>query len=145
MSIDTCHLNSKLNFILSSTVIKKKRCDSIIIWTIFSFYPAWFPNKNQMKPIPYERKKWSNPRETSGRFSYLLLTCVTGLLADSTSRRKVGRGRGGAAGSSLGRSSESNCSLRTRVSFLLEPRPWRREIRTRLVGKVIILVEKGEE
>lgn len=89
MSIDTCHLNSKLNFILSSTVIKKKRCDSIIIWTIFSFYPAWFPNKNQMKPIPYERKKWSNPRETSGRFSYLLLTCVTGLLADSTSRGKL--------------------------------------------------------
>lgn len=32
MSIDTCHLNSKLNFILLSTVIKKKRCDSITIY-----------------------------------------------------------------------------------------------------------------
>lgn len=32
MSIDTCHLNFKLNFILSSTVIKKKCCDSITIY-----------------------------------------------------------------------------------------------------------------
>lgn len=68
--------------------------------------------------------------------SPILLTCVTGLLADSTSRGKLG---GDQLAAPLGGRAKA-IALRTRVSFLRSNRDEKK-----LVGKVIILVERGEE
>lgn len=68
--------------------------------------------------------------------SPILLTCVTGLLADSTSRGKLGGG-GDQLAAPLGGRAKA-IALRTRVSFLRSNRDEKK-----LVGKVIILVEGG--
>lgn len=66
-----CHLNFKLNF---PSLYRNKKKTSILSLlqdnypNYFLLLPHVFPNKNQMKPI--EPKKWSNPQETSRRFSY---------------------------------------------------------------------------
>lgn len=70
--------------------------------------------------------------------SPILLTCVTGLLADSTSRGKLGGGGGDQLAAPLGGRAKA-IALRTRVSFLRSNRDEKK-----LVGKVIILVEGGK-
>lgn len=70
--------------------------------------------------------------------SPILLTCVTGLLADSTSRGKLGGGGGDQLAAPLGGRAKA-IALRIRVSFLRSNRDEKK-----LVGKVIILVEGGE-
>lgn len=69
--------------------------------------------------------------------SPILLTCVTELLADSTSRGKLGVDQLAAP---LGGRAKA-IALRTRVSFLRSSRDRDEE---KLVGKVIILVEGGK-
>lgn len=78
-------VSSQFQIFLPSTVIRKKRlsyrCYRITIRTIFSFYPTYFQTKTRWNQL---NRRNEVIRRKCLVASPILLTCVTGLLADST-------------------------------------------------------------
>lgn len=109
-------VSSQFQIFLSSTVIRKKRlsyrCYRITIRTIFFFCPTYFQTKTRWNQLNRRNEVIRRKRLVA---SPILLTCVTGLLADSTIPVESCSTKRGPAGSSLGRSSESNCSPHPRL------------------------------